>query len=194
MKQPLRSAYLILGVISMLSFFGCSGGFKYEKYVSKNPELNFFIDHITGWSAHEQIGSFNSFSQVGFYEPVMSGKSLRAMMIVTVMDKSRLGFAPGTLDVMLGDLIKKRMLFNSTKVVSKTSMTLSGQAAYRIEFSYRGLDSFENRQAKLVPMKERVVIFERNGKFYSVRYENLADDFNKYSRAFDHIVRSIKFK
>lgn len=177
----------------MFGLFGCGGNIKYEKYSSKNPELNFTIDYISGWSHREQIGSYKSFVQVGFYEPITKDKKLLAMMVVTVEDSSKLGFSPKTLDGMLSDIIRKRMMFDSAKVLSKTAKQVCGERAIDIELSYKALDSFEGLNAKIVPMKERAVIFKKKDKFYTIRYVDLSGDFDKYSKAFGHIVKSIKF-
>ncbi|MFA5084880.1 MAG: hypothetical protein WC482_00770 [Candidatus Omnitrophota bacterium] len=178
----------------MLNFLGCAGGFKYEKYSGKSPGLDFTIDYISGWEHYEQIGSFNSFVQVGFYEPVVKDKSLRAMIVLTVEDSSKVNFLPKTIDGMLNDLVRRRMLFNSTRILSKTRKNICGEKAIDIEFSYRALADFESIKAKLVPMTERVVIFKRGEKFYTLRYADLADSFDKYSKAFTHIIKSMKFK
>ena len=178
----------------MFNFLGCAGGFKYEKYSGKGPELDFTIDYISGWEYHEQVGSFNSFFQVGFYEPVIKGKSLRAMIVVTVEDSSKVNFSPKTLDGMLSDVVRRRMLFNSTRILSKTRDNICGEEAVDITFSYRALADFESIKAKLVPMTERVVMFRRGEKFYTLRYADLAESFDKYSRAFNHIIKSVRFK
>ena len=99
-----------------------------------------------------------------------------------------------TIEGVKEDLVKKRFYFKDPKLLSTSKIKLFGQEAIELIFSYRALDSFERRNAKFAATKERVVIFERNNKFYIVRYENIADDFDKYSKAFTHIVKSIKFK
>jgi len=194
MNRPTKIVLLIAGAIYMLNFFGCAGDSKYEVYSSKNSELNFTIDYIKGWDHREQIGSLKSFIQAVFYEPAIKDKKILAMIAVTVEDGSKVNFTPKNIDGMLSDLIKKRMLFDSAKILSKARKNVCGAEAFEIEFSYKTLDSFENIKAKLAPTKERVVIFERSGKFYTVRYTNLADNFDMYSNAFKHIVKSIKFK
>ena len=194
MKRSFKIFCLMAGASYMFNFLGCAGGFKYEKYSGKSPALDFTIDYIAGWEYHEQVGSFNSFVQVGFYEPVIKDKSLRAMIVVTVEDSSKVNFSPKTLDGMMSDLVRRRMLFNSTRILSKTRKDIRGEEAIDVEFSYRALANFESIKAKLVPMTERVVIFKRGDKFYTLRYADLAESFDKYSKAFTHIMKSIRFK
>ncbi len=184
---------LMIGAVFMLNLSGCSSNLKYEKYISKNPAIDFTVDRISGWEAQEQIGSFNSFIQLCFYEPVIKGKGLRAMMVITVEESSKIAITPKTLDGLKADIIKKRMLFNSAKVLTTADKKFFGSNAISIDLSYKTIAD-PVRTAKLVPYKEKIIIFERNREFYIVRYANLADDFDNYSKAFDHIVKSIKFK
>jgi hypothetical protein len=86
------------------------------------------------------------------------------------------------------------MLFNSTRILSKTRDNICGEEAVDITFSYRALADFENIKAKLVPMTERVVMFRRGEKFYTLRYADLSESFDKYSKAFNHIIKSVRFK
>jgi len=193
MKYFSKIVLSIIGMVFMLNFYGCSGNIKYERYSGKNPGIDFSIDHISGWQVVERIGSFNSYIQVSFYEPVMKGKGLRAGMAVTIEDSGKVAVTPKTIEGMSADLIKRRMLFDSSKVLSKTERKVAGAEAIDIELSYK-TSSDPARMGSLVFYRESVIIFERDGKFYTMRYGDFADNFDKYSKAFDHIVKSIKFK
>ena len=35
---------------------------------------------------------------------------------------------------------------------------------------------------------------KRKDKFYTLRYQNKAEEFDRFSKAFDHLVNSLKFK
>lgn len=177
----------------MVTFSGCSGNFKYEKYISKNSTVDFTLDYLHGWEPQEQIGSFNSFLQICFYEPVIKGKGLRAMMVVTIEDASKVAIMPKTIIGLQDDIIKKRMFFNSAKVLSKINRKVLGMNAIEMKLSYKTI-SDPVKIGKLVFYKEEIIILERNGKFYTIRYGNFADEFDNYSKAFDHIVKSIKLK
>jgi len=188
-----RMKIIILGAILMISFSGCSGKMKYERYAATDPKLNLSMDYISGWTHKVQYGSLDSFVQVVFYAPGRKNNTFEGMMVVTVRDSSKAGFSPRTIDGMLSDLIRKYMKYDSAKVVSKTRKDILGEDAFTIEFSFRSLNSFDSKKAKIVPMKERIVIFQKDDKFYTIRYEILAENFDKYEKAFAHIVKSIKF-
>lgn len=195
MEYKNNIAILITGVIFMaLSLFGCSGNVQYERYASKNPQAGFTIDYISGWAAYEQLGSLNSFFQVVFCEPVIKGKSIRGTMVVTVINASKARFTPLTIDGMADDLIKKRTLFDSAKVLSETKYKLFDVDTRDINLSYRTMDMPRNPAGKLVPYRERIIIFRKGEKFYKIRYANFSEDFNTYAGAFDHFVKSMKFK
>jgi hypothetical protein len=184
---------LTLGVIIMVYLSGCAGGIKYDRYSNTDPSLNLSMDYILGWEHDVQYGSRGSFVQVLFIEHMPEGKTYAGMMVVTVKDRSKLKLETPTIEGIKDDIIEKRFHFKEPKLLSAAKTKFLGREAIEFTLSYTALDSFNKLSAKFVPIKERIIIFERNDKFYIIRYENLADDFDKYSKAFDHIVRSIKF-
>jgi hypothetical protein len=77
------------------------------------------------------------------------------------------------------------------KVLSEGNPTVLGTDAVILELSYSALDLPESLKGKLVPTRERVVIFKRGDTFYYLRYENFAVDFDRYNAAFDHVIKSL---
>lgn len=152
------------------------------------------MDYISGWAHDVQYGSHGSFVQVVFIEPKAKDKTYVGLMVVTAKDKSSVKLNPPTIEGIKDDLVKKRFYFKEPKLLSTSKTKYLGQEAVEVELSYVALDNFNRRNAQFIPIKERVIIFGRNDKFYIIRYENLADDFNKYNNAFTHIVKSIKLK
>jgi hypothetical protein len=195
MKCASKTIILIMGVIFMaLNIYSCSGGVKYERYSGQAAKAGFDVDYIPGWSADEQTGSLDSFFQVVFCEPAIERKGLRAMMVITVQDASKAQFTPSTIEGMAEDLIKKRMLFDSAKVLSKTKNRLSREDAIDIRMSYKTIDKPGKIGGKLVKYDERIIVLKKSEKFYKIRYGNFSKNYDKYAGAFDHFVKSIKFK
>ena len=185
---------LMIGVISMFSFCGCSDGFKYEKYSSKDPELNITMDYISDWHYSEQRGSYGSYVQVQFYEPIGPDKNLAASMIVTIKRSSKVKFKPLTVEAAVDDLLTKRLKFKDSKIISKSKVKLLKTEAWDIELAYKTLDKLYSVDAKLIPAKERIIIFKKDDKFYFLRYENTDEEFNKFNNAFNRVVKTLKFK
>lgn len=194
--RKLKTILLIMGVtIYMFNFSGCSGTIKYEKYSGRDPLLGITIDYVSGWAAAEQTGAYGSFAQAVFYEPKIENKPLKAMMVVTVERVDKVKLASPTLEKMELDLVGRRMKFDDSKVVSKAGFSVLGEEGVDIKMSYRALDNnIDSMKAKLVPVTERVVMFKKADKFYTVRYENISSDFDKYDRAFYHCAKSLKLK
>lgn len=190
--EYLLKFFLIVGMVSMA---GCSQqGFKLERYSSRDSELDISLDYIPGWKINEQKGSFDSFSQVVFLESNRGEKTLPSMIVLTVKRESKVKFSPKTIDAAYADIVNKRKNFKDSKVLSESRMKLLGTEAVEFELSYRALDLPESLKAKLVPMRERVVIFKKNDKFYILRYENFAADFERLNPAFSQIIKTLKFK
>jgi hypothetical protein len=187
--------YLItLGVLVMCISCGCSDGFKYSRYSSKIPELNITMDYIDGWSVDEQRGSYNTFVQALFLGPVPKDGTNRAIMALTLKPKSKVPFKPLTVEGLEKDILAKRMNYRDAKLIESSNTKTAGEPARELLLTYKALDKIYDLRAKLVPTKERIIIFEKNDNFYILRYENAAIDFDKYDRAFSHIAKSLRFK
>ena len=187
-------AYIIIGAIAMFNLFGCSSNVKYEKYSSKDPEINIAMDYISGWLYSEHRGSYNSYAQVLFYEKGDAKKIFKAGISVNVRGISKLETRPATIEAVADDLKSKRMKFKDSMLVSNGNLKVSGENAIVMDFSYKTLDKLYDVTAKLIPVKEKIVIFKKGNKFYTVRYENTAEDFKGFEKAFRHILNSIAFK
>ena len=181
---------LIIGVIIMLNIFGCSG-FKFNKYISKDNRINLSMDYIAGWQYNETRGSHDSYAQTMFYQFKKGEKSSRAMMVVTVMDSSKMQLVSPTLDSVVGDLLAKRMKFKDAQVLSKSTTHILNTDAVVIELSYLTLENLLNVNSKLISVKEKDIILKLNNNFYFLRYDNSSEEFNKYSSAFMHMVKTI---
>lgn len=182
-------AFLLVGIIGMV---GCSSAFKYEKYTDQDPELDLSVDYISGWKATPQKGSYGSFTQVVFIEPRKKDKTLPALMVLTLKRESKADFSPLTIEGAYVDLTIKRRKFKDFKALSRSRMKLLDTEAIVSEFAYKALDLPESLKAKLVPTREKVVIFKREDKFYFLRYENFAEDFGRYEQAFNRVIKSLK--
>ena len=193
--RTLKIILLTMGaMVVMLNFSGCSENVKYEKYSSKDPALGITVDYISGWKAAEQTGAYGSFTQTVFYEPSIANKPLKAMMVVTVEPSDKIKISSPTLEKVELDLVGRRMKFKDSKVMSKTGFDICGEKGIDIKMSYRALDNIESIKGKLMPVAEHVIMFKKGEKFYTLRYENLSSEFDKYDKAFYHCARSLKLK
>lgn len=187
-------AYIIIGAIAMFNLFGCSSSVEYEKYSSKDPEINIAMDYVSGWLYSEHRGSYNSYAQVLFYEKGDEKKVFKAGISVNVREESRIEIKPAAIEAMADDLKSKRMKFKDSKLISQRDSDAAGENAIVMDFSYKTLDKLYDVTAKLIPVKERVVIFKKGSKFYTIRYENTAEDFKRFEKAFSRMLSSVKFK
>lgn len=194
MKLKLKRYFcLITGAIIMTNLFGY-GDEKFEKYSSKDPLINISMDYISGWQYDETRGSYNSYAQVMFFPFKKGEKSPKVIMAVTVKDSSKVGFNPPTVEAAEVDLIAKRMKFKEAKVLSRTKQEILNTEAIVIELSYLTLENLLNVNSKLISVQEKVIIFKKENNFYFLRYECPTEEFDKYSSAFEHIVRTIRIK
>ena len=174
----------------MIMRYGSFDNVKYEEYSSKDPELNITMDYILGWRYSEHRGSYNSYAQVQFYG--LKEKDFAPSMVVTVEHSSKVKFKPLTVEGMADDLITKRMKLKDAKVLSRSKMKLLGSQAMDIALTYKMLDKLYATDPKFIPFKERVVIFRKQDKFYTLRYMNPEEEFKKFDKAFYHCIKTLK--
>ncbi len=186
-----RYVYLITGAILMANLSACSG-VKFEKYCSKDPLINLCMDYIGGWQYDESRGSYNSYAQVMFFPFKKGEKSSKAVMVVTLKDSSRVGLTPLSVEAVVDDLLAKRMKFKDAKILSRSKVRLLDSEAEVIELTYLALEDLLSIKSKLIPAREKIIIFQKGNNFYFLRYKNSAAEFNKYAPAFKHIVETIK--
>lgn len=177
----------------MTSIFGCSNRLKFERYSSKDPELNLAMDFVSGWLYSEHRGEKSSYAGVVFYEN-KKGDVPKALIGLTVRTESKVKLEPKTTEAFAEDIISKRRKFKEMELLSKSYGKFSGIDAVNIIMSYKISDKLYGANAKLISAKERVVVLKKNDKFYTIRYENTAKEFNKFDKAFSHILDSIDFK
>ncbi|MFA5339506.1 MAG: hypothetical protein WC317_05105 [Candidatus Omnitrophota bacterium] len=193
-KSAVTVFILLLGAAYMVTCSGCSGAGKYKKYSSTDPELNLTMDHIPGWEPSETRGAHNSYADVYFGEPwdKVGAKTRRASIEVISFQGPKTG-TPDISAVAEG-ITAGNLKFNDGKLLGKEKIKLPAGEAMDLSFSFKAPDRLYSTASKLVPVKERVVILNNGGKLYTVKYQNREEAFDKYSKDFDHIVRSIRFK
>jgi|WetSurMetagenome_2_1015567.scaffolds.fasta_scaffold410003_2 hypothetical protein len=192
--KGIENSLFVIGVISMVTFYGCSGNLKYEKYSSKDTELNVTMDYISGWMFSESRGAKGSYAQVTFYEPERKDKSIKAGIVFMVQESSQLKLQALNIEAFTDDLLEKRKKLKDMKVLSRAKAKALGQDAVTLVISYKMLDKFYSTDAQLAPIQEKIVLVKINDKFYTIRYQNVDKEFSRFNAAFEHIVKAIRFK
>jgi hypothetical protein len=188
-----RYLCLIAGAIIMMNNAGCSS-VKFEKYSSKDPLINISAEYISGWEYDESRGANNSYAQVMFYQFNKGRKSQRAIMAVTLKDNPKTGLNPLSVEAAAEDLLAKRKQFKDMKVLKKEKARLLNTEAVVIELSYSLPENLLDIKSKFILTREKVIIFNKDNKFYFLRYLNSAEEFDKYDSAFTHIVKTVRIK
>ena len=174
----------------MISRRGSSDGIKYEKYTSKDTALSITMDYVSPWRYSEHRGSYNSYAQVQFYGE--KEKDFAPSMVVTVEHSSKVKFKPLTVEGLADDLMAKRGKLKDAEVLSVSKMKLLDSEAIDIALTYKNLNKLHAVDARFIPYKERIVIFQKQDKFYTLRYMNPEDEFEKFDKAFYHCIKTLK--
>ncbi len=183
--------YLLAGVFMTA---GCAGGFNYERYSTKDSQIGIEIDYISGWVPLETRGSYGSYSELTFLEPVKKNKPLRSMMSVIVRSVDKIEPKPVTIEKFMEDIVGKRLKLKGAKLLGRSAMQLSGSNALVADFSYQLPANPESLDASYILMNEKLVVLSRGERCYTYRYVGTAEDFKVYLKAFLHCIDSQKFK
>ena len=176
----------------MANHFGNSSEFTYAQYSSKDAQLNIVMDYVEGWRTQEHRGSYDSYAQVQFYGPVKEG--FAPSFVVTVEHSSKVSFVPHNIGGLADDITKKRMLFENAQVVSRSDTQLVGNPAIDLIMTYDQLDQLRNIDAKMILFKERISIFQKDDKFYTIRYLNPQLVYDEFEPAFIHCLGTLRIK
>lgn len=177
----------------MFSDYGCAKGTTYVRYSSKAPELGIEMDYPADWACIEREDTKTGYANVLFFEPG-KGQHLKATIMVTAKKISTLRPELVTLDSFLGSVTSTRMKSKDAKILSKTLREFLDLPALEALMSYQTLDEIYAVKAKLLPVKERIIVFQRKDTFYIVRYRNKEEDFGKVDKVFTHCIETLKFK
>jgi hypothetical protein len=183
------------GVVAMaIIFSGCIFQKGLEKYSSQDPELGVTMDYFSGWTLREDRGSYGSYVQALFLEPVRKGKPLRACMDLTAVNESKVKFQPLTTEAFLEDWMKKWQRRKGVKILSTGKSEVSGNTAFVIDMTYQELKSPDLAKADFIPVQERAILWKRHDRFYMIRHVNTVADFRMFDKKFSRCVESLRFK
>jgi len=188
---------LVSGVL-MVSLVSCSSnGFKYEKYTAKDPMLGLKVEYIKGWMHGESRGSNNSYAEVFFGEPAKDkSTSFKPFMNILVRDIALLGAGSKDLDGIADIIISKNIKIHRASEVSlpRARIKLPAGEAVDSSFEFETLDKIYSVGNSKIKVIEREVVLLKDSKAYILSYRNRQEDFSKYSKAFDHFIRSLRFE
>lgn len=189
---------ILTGVIGMTAGFGCANRVKFVRFSSSDPMLGVEMDYVKGWVYQEHKDQNSGYAGVVFFED-KPGDVPKAIIGLTAMESGRLNERMAAqqslnLEAFADDLVSKRMKFKEAKVLSRGKTKVASEEAIVLELSYLTLDKLYSLDAKLIPVKEKVILFRAQEKFYILRYENGITDYPRYERAFAHISSSLRLK
>ena len=186
--------FILIGVFMALNMFGCGAGPEFGKYSSKDTEIKVTMDYLSGWSFVEERGSVGSYAQVVFSQQVQSKKPVKAIFVLTVKKETKAGLKAATMEAMSDDFLNKRLKLKDAKNLSRQQTQVLGFNSAELVFTYSLPSNPDMLPMKFVPMKERIICFKREDRFFCLRYVNTSDEFEDLEEAFMHCVKSLRFK
>jgi hypothetical protein len=191
--MKLNPIFLLLtaGVFLMLNSYGFSENIQYEKYTSPDHRINLSLDYVLGWGHAEQRGALESFWQIVFFPPRGKNSLPQPAITLTVEKNSESNLLD--LNSFAQNLLNKRMKFKNMQVLTNSKINLGGLEAKDITVSYDRLKEIYSIKAQFITIEERLVIFQRDSRFYTLRYENEKSNFNNFAESFSYILGTLNF-
>lgn len=183
---------LMTGGVFMTMCYGDSNNIVYEQYSSEDAELNISMDYVAGWKYRESRGPYGSSAQVQFIGKV-KGKFAPSFVVMIELS-SKVKFNPLTIQAMADDIIAKKMFFPEAKILSQDEIKVFGFPAIEILLMYSTPEELKSINAKFIPYQERIIVFQKDGKFYTLKYMNPQAEFEVFEEAFLHCIRTLTFK
>ncbi len=195
MKKVIRfSAILLIGIICLACRRVCAQDSGYAHYTSADTALNFSMDYINGWEFNESRGDYGAYAQVVFNAPQARRADFRAGIIVTVEDSAKTFIGASTLEEFMNGVIELRKKLKGFQEVSRSNEKLLDEDARVFDCSYNIPDRLRGVAVGLIPVREKIAVARKNGRFYTVRYLDTEADFYEYAPAFSHILQSLRLQ
>jgi len=180
---------ILAGGVFMANHEGVCNNANYEQYSSEDAELNLTMDYPIGWRHSEHRGSYGSYAQVQFSGEVQN--NIAPSFIVKVNNSSKVKVVPPTVEGLMDDLIKKRMLFEDAQVIFKSETELLGLPAIDLIMTYKQPVQLHSTEFNLISFQERVIIIQKDDRFFTLRYINPQQEFKTFEEAFLHCIGTL---
>ena len=184
----------LAGLITVVSVCGCSKPIHYERYSSKDVQIDFAMDYVAGWSHNESRDANGGFVRIIFTEPLRKGRIPPASMVVTVRDFPAGENASPSFDSFVDAELARRQKLKGMKLLFKASKKSVLGDSVSLEIAYQRLSDMSRADAWPMPTRDKTVILKRSGKLYTFEYTNAELNFAALSGAFDHCLQSIEFE
>lgn len=193
LKMP-RNILLIAGAFLMVNIFGCSDGFKYDRYENKDPAIGVSMLYPSGWKVSEDRGSGDKYFSAIFIEPKETPNRSRLSAIsVLAVKRSNMPISVKDLETAAANQIAKNEKSKDFNLLSKKAVKILGAEAVELVYKYKTLDTPLPMRGNFVSMEERVLILEKSGKFYFIKLFCQENVFAALDKRFSRVLRSLKF-
>lgn len=190
----IRKTVFFLFITVSLSYGGEGDMKTFDRYEGRIKEANIAFDYPSGWFLSESSGAYEKYREVGFYERRASEKKVSACIKVTIVSEEKAEFNPRTVAGMAEDIKSMRLLLPEARFLSAHQEELCGEMAAVLGFEYELPARLYQLNSPSVLMREEIVIFEKNARFYVLSYSNTAGDFKRLATDFQHAKESLEIK
>ncbi len=181
-----------IGGIFMANHYGGCNSPQHVEYSSEDSQINIKMDYVSDWRLAESRGSYGSYAQVQFYGAVKDG--FAPSISVTVERSSKVSFSPMTIEGLADDLIQKRMKLKDIEVLLRTDRSLLDSPAIDITLTYKKPKELRSIQPEFIPFRERVVVVQKDGRFYTIRYVVPEQEYDVFEADFLHCLETLRLK
>ncbi len=165
----------------------------YVSFGSKNPALNFTFLFPDDWPIMESRGKEEQYDEVFVFGPRNQEDTYSLSISVRVTLSRNQSGRHGDIGTPIASFLVKHRGLAEFRKLSRASGTLAGVNATEIEIGYTlplPLNSVKPRATRII---ERQIFLEKDGRFYELIYNAVAEDYHEYLPIFRNAARTFEF-
>jgi hypothetical protein len=172
--------YLMIGVIMT----GCAKEASTAVYRGQTPELKFSLRYPADWEAREFRDPHHGLGGATFTQKAQKGVAYRPFFAVTAKKATAFRLAAVNLQTVTQDALDRALKLDSARLLERSQRKVAGLPATEAVVAYRGLSDIYRADARVVQIREKIVIAQAGDLFYVIRYCNSEEAFSRFDKAF----------
>ena len=166
---------------------------QYTVYTGSEPGLMVSLEYPEGWTLHEERGKIERYREARIHGPRNQDDTYTSYLVVRGSPVTSFGGRHGSLDELVAHY--KAHLIRDTRIVSEHEAAVADTNATDLTVSYT-LPPLLHKGIKplAVPVKTRTVFVENSPYIYELIYSADAREYDRYAEAFEHVLKTFRFR
>ena len=193
MFQKNIKVIVIIAIVVLLLIIVRGAVMKLNNALYKSDHVSF--QYPKGWTLRESKGRMEKYFQVHVFGKLNEKLGFGPSIALTVYPKKSSGGNFSSLQEMLEKHLSNAKKLSDYHLESQKTMSLAGHLlAHDVEMSFSLRLPLYKTTARDVPVKQRMLFFERGTELFVLNYQNLSQDYPASKGVFQRVIRTLRFK